>query len=148
VAWMLYMYGLGFGHYRYFLNANCESPNSLWGKTVYSQAGTRTAYAINSFSRFPCSAFFTHRAWLMYRKNWAIPVVIAPIVAASAGCSVAVAVTYKYLPLRTVPRICIWLMVSHIAIGVVHIVQDVKADMGDRCYSRSSPTSSSVRSSL
>lgn len=55
-------------------------------------------------SRLPCSIFFIHRAWLMYKRHWAVLALMIPLLVGFIACSIGVIVTCEYMPLPPVTR--------------------------------------------
>lgn len=48
---------------------------------------------------------------MMWKKHWAIPTFIGPMILASGACSVGVTVKYEWMPLPIVARRLVWAMV-------------------------------------
>ena len=74
-------------------------------------SGSRPSYIFKALSRLPCSAFFTHRAWMMWKKKWIIPACIVPMFVASAGCAMGVAITFNSQPMPVIGQKLLWTMV-------------------------------------
>lgn len=133
LAFQIHNFVTGFGEYRSFLAPNCMyltspslhpwQPCSLVYKYLHGvrtavqqscqadASGARPSYVFKALSRLPCSAFFTHRAWMMWKKNWAIPVCIVPMFVASAVCAIGVTVVYDSLPLPIIGQKLVWAVV-------------------------------------
>lgn len=93
LAVQIHLFVKGFGEYKNFLNV----------------AWSRPPFVFNAFSRVPAACFFLHRAWLMYKKNMAILIVIIPLLAGAAGAGFGVAATWTYMPM---PQITTQLVIT------------------------------------
>lgn len=66
--------------------------------------GARPSWLISAASRIPCSAFFTYRAYIMYRRHWAVLACVIPLMMGFAACTVGAVATFGYMPLPVETR--------------------------------------------
>jgi hypothetical protein len=74
--------------------------------------GARPSWLISAASRIPCSAFFTYRAYIMYRRHWAVLAYVIPLMMGFTACTVGAVATFEYMPLPVETRRWILAMVG------------------------------------